>query len=174
MVMKEIVKVIFSELDSVIALVGDAIQDMEDNGIHQWDEVYPARNIFEEDITAEELYCVKLSQIIAGVVALNEYQPVEYSSIRWSDNGKPLIIHRLCIKPGFQGKGLAKLLMLFAENYAIEQHYTSIRLDAFTGNPNALGLYDSLHYLRKGLVEFRKRDFYCYEKVLNETESTRL
>ena len=174
MVMKEIVKVTSVELDSVMALVGDAIHDMISNGIHQWDEAYPTRNIFEEDITAEELYCVKLDQTIVGVVALNNNQPFEYSRIRWSENDKPLIIHRLCIKPGFQRKGLAKLLMLFAENYAVEQHYSSIRLDAFTCNPKALGLYDSLNYIRKGIVEFRKRDFYCYEKVLIETVSTRL
>ena len=171
MLMKEIMKIIPGELDSVMALVSDAIQDMENNGIHQWDEVYPDRTIFGEDITAEELYCVKLDGTIVGIVTLNEYQPSEYSSIHWSDRGFSLVIHRLCIKPSFQGKGLAKFLVQFAEDYAKEHGYCSIKLDAFTNNEKALGLYDSLKYQRRGIIRFRKGDFYCYEKVLKDTEN---
>ena len=38
------------DLDSVCFLIKDAIAEMEKNGIYQWDEIYPAREDFEEDI----------------------------------------------------------------------------------------------------------------------------
>ena len=171
---QEIVEVLSSELDSVMILVGDAIQDMEDNGIPQWDEIYPDRSIFGADIRAGELYCVKINGTIAGVMALNEYQSAEYDDIRWSDNGPPLVIHRLCINPTFQGKGLAKLLVRFAEEYAQKHDYSSIRLDAFTVNEKAVGLYDAMNYLRKGIVKFRKGNFYCYKKFFNMQKTQEL
>lgn len=42
-----------------------------------------------------------------------------------------------------------------------------IRLDAFTGNPRALKLYDGLGYRRSGYVTFRKGLFVCFEKRLH-------
>ncbi len=158
--MIEIVKVIRGELDSVMALVSEAIRNMEENGIHQWDEVYPDRTVFEMDIESEELYCLKLDGVIIGIMTLNDEQSIEYNSVQWSDNGNPFVIHRLCIIPGFQGKGLAKTLVRFAEKFARENHYSSIRLDAFTGNPIALRLYNSLQYQQKGIVKFRKGEFF--------------
>lgn len=164
--MMEITKVSPGELDSVMALVSDAIRNMEDNGIHQWDEVYPDRTVFEKDIEFEELYCLKLETVITGIVTLNDEQSAEYGSIQWSDTRNPLVIHRLCIMPGSQGKGLAKILVRFAENFAREHNYSSIRLDAFTGNPKALRLYNSLQYQQKGIVKFRKGAFFCYSAFL--------
>jgi ribosomal protein S18 acetylase RimI-like enzyme len=166
MTMLEIVKVISAELDSVMTLVNDAIQDMEKVGIYQWDEVYPDKAVLAADVAAEQLYCVKSDGTLVGIIALNEIQPSEYRNIHWDDIGHSLIIHRLCIKPSFQGKGLAKLMVQFAEEYAKEHGCSSIRLDAFTNNKKALGLYDSSHYYRRGIVRFRKGDFYCYEKAV--------
>ncbi len=94
------------------------------------------------------------------------FSPAEYGSIGWNDGGRPLVMHRLCISPSLQGKGLAKHLVRFAEQYARENGYGSIRLDAFIDNERALRLYDSLNYQRKGTVTFRKGSFYCYEKTI--------
>ena len=46
------------DLDSVCFLIKDAIAEMEKNGIYQWDEIYPAREDFEEDIRNNYLYVV--------------------------------------------------------------------------------------------------------------------
>jgi ribosomal protein S18 acetylase RimI-like enzyme len=58
--------------------------------------------------------------------------------------------------------------MDFAENYAIENNYTSIRLDAFSNNPRALRFYENRDYQRRGEVFFPGRElpFYCFEKIL--------
>jgi ribosomal protein S18 acetylase RimI-like enzyme len=87
--------------------------------------------------------------------------------VKWEINsGKQLVVHRLCIDPKYQGQGIARTLMDYAEQYGKEQGYGSIRLDAFVNNPRACRLYEGLGYKAVGTVEFRKGKFYCFEREL--------
>jgi ribosomal protein S18 acetylase RimI-like enzyme len=150
-----------------MSLVKDAILKMEREGVHQWDEIYPTKEIFSADIAAASLFAARIENGIAGIMVLNDEQSKEYNSLAWrDDHGKPLIIHRLCVNPVFQGQRVATKLMQFAEDYAKERKYSSIRLDAFVNNIISVRLHDSLGYQRTGIVQFRKGEFYCYEKVL--------
>jgi len=155
------------EINPIMSLVIDAIQKMEKEGIHQWDEIYPTKEIFSADIAAGSLFAARMENGVVGIMVLNDEQSQEYNSLSWNDDhGKPLIIHRLCVSPTFQGQGVAKQLMSFAEEYARVNKYSSIRLDAFINNRISVRLYDSLGYRRTGIVLFRKGEFYCFEKVL--------
>jgi ribosomal protein S18 acetylase RimI-like enzyme len=87
--------------------------------------------------------------------------------LTWEANdGKFLIVHRLCIHPDYQGRGLAKALMQFAEEYALKNGYASIRMDTFITNKAALGLYNALGYRRAGQLVFSRGHFQVFEKVL--------
>jgi len=102
-----------------------------------------------------------------GIITLNNLQSPEYSTIGWEYEDKnPLVIHRMCVAPDRQGKGIAKIFMVFAEDFALKNHHKSIRLDAFVNNPIATNIYRKLGYLERGTVRFRKGDFYCFEKCL--------
>ncbi len=79
--MIEIVKVLPSEINTVMALVQDAIGEMEKEGIYQWDNVYPDKTVFIADITAKQLYCVKSDGLITGIMAVNEDQFPAYQNI---------------------------------------------------------------------------------------------
>jgi ribosomal protein S18 acetylase RimI-like enzyme len=105
--------------------------------------------------------------IIQGIIVLNEHQDIAYESIEWRYNsGKQLIIHRLCVHPNYQGKGIARMLIKFSEDFGSEQKYETIRLDAFIPNIRACKMYEKSGYEKRGTVTFRKGDFYCYEKAL--------
>jgi ribosomal protein S18 acetylase RimI-like enzyme len=103
---------------------------------------------------------------LIGYISLNEIFSKEYNSVNWNyiDNGKPLIIHRLAVKSSFQGQGIAKKIIQFAENHAKNNGYRTIRLDAFSKNRQALGLYEKLEYKYAGDVLFRKGVFVCFDK----------
>ena len=68
--------------------------------------------------------------------------------------------------PEFQGKGIAKKLLKFVENFATKNNYSYTRLDAYSGNEKALKLYENFCYKKVGQIFFPLRDlpFYCYEK----------
>jgi ribosomal protein S18 acetylase RimI-like enzyme len=106
---------------------------------------------------------------IVGIVTLDEFQHELYRTIAWGrEDGRHLIIHRLAVLPQEQGKGIARKLMDFAEGYAMEHRYASIRFDAYNKNERALRLYKGLGYAKKGEVQFEHRTtpFTIFEKIV--------
>jgi hypothetical protein len=57
--------------------------------------------------------------------------------------------------------------MLYAEQYAKENYYCSLRLDAFVKNSFANRLYTKMGYDKPGIIELRKGLFNCYEKIIS-------
>lgn len=151
----------------IMEIIHNAIIDMEAKGIYQWDSIYPNDEVINNDLSNETLYVYEDGGIIKGIIVLNEYQDKEYEDMKWEFNsGKHLIIHRLCIDPKYQGQGIARLLVDYAERRGKALGYESIRLDAFVNNERACNLYKKLGYKAVGIVEFRKGKFYCFEKGL--------
>jgi len=165
----KIKKVNISKLEEVFQLIMDCRKAMESEGVFQWTDKYPTLEIFSNDIQKGNLYGLNKNGKIAGVININELQDPEYKLIKWKNSDvKIMVIHRLAVHPEYQKQGLAKKLMDFAEDFAIENNYTSIRLDAFSNNPRALRFYENRDYQRQGEVFFPGRDlpFYCFEKIL--------
>ena len=151
----------------IMDLIRKAVKAMNDSGLYQWSEAYPNEEIITEDIAAGTLYKITVDASIAGIIVINHQHFPEYNALKWEDNaGRFLMIHRLCIHPDYQGQGLAKILMQFAEAYAYRNQYASIRLDTSTLNTKALALYDGLGYRRVGVVSFRPGGFQGVEKAL--------
>lgn len=159
-------KLSMDQLFDAFSIIESVIDKMNAEQIFQWDEQYPSREIIKKDISEGSAFGFFESDELRGYIVLNEEYSPEYNSLEWKDkNGTALIVHRLSIKADCQGQGIAKQLMMFAEEYAINNGYSSIRLDAFLHNKAALSLYDNLGYTKVGTVTFRKGEFYCYEKV---------
>ena len=157
------------EIGSVTEVFKSVIEDMNTKGINQWDSVYPNEEVLCKDIQNKEAYGYYADNEMIGYVSINDKYSEEYKTVEWQyfDN-KPFIIHRLAVKSNFQGQGIAKKLIYFAENQAKTQGYKTIRLDAFSQNPNALNLYKKLNYNYVGDVLFRKGLFHCFEKRIND------
>ncbi|TAL33641.1 MAG: GNAT family N-acetyltransferase [Spirochaetes bacterium] len=154
-------------LDEAFALIRSVTRKMDDEGIFQWDEIYPTREILRDDLRSGQAYGYHGNDALRGYIVLSEEYSPEYKSVRWNcAEGKSLVIHRLSVRPDCQGRGIAKRLMNHAEEHARNAGYLSIKLDAFVNNPAALKLYEGLNYSLAGTVRFRKGIFNCYEKVL--------
>jgi len=149
-------------------------KDMQSRNIFQWVAEYPNAKIAKKDIENQHLYCIQQEQKVIAVITLNEYQDLEYKEVDWSiKEGKALVIHRLAVHPAFQSQGLARSLMDFAEAYAQENNYSSIRLDTFSQNPRSLKFYANRNYIKRGEVHFplRVEPFHCLEKELFRFEN---
>lgn len=141
--------------------------DLENNGIYQWTDNYPTISIIENDLKKDVLYTLKSNEKIIGAINISEEQETEYELIKWEfDNSKVLVIHRLVIDPKYQKKGYAQKLMDFAENFAKENNYSSIRLDAYSQNVRVIEFYKKRNYFIRGNVNFPEREypFHCMEK----------
>jgi len=157
-----------ADIDAITELIRQAVRIMQKNGIDQWNDNYPNKNLVTDDVAMGSLFKITVDGNIAGIVTLNELQFPDYSKIHWKDStGRPLVVHRLCIDPRYQGKSLAKRLMFFAEEYAKKNGYSSIRLDTYSKNYIALKLYKSLKYEQGGDVSLREgKVFHCFEKAI--------
>lgn len=60
--------------------------------------------------------------------------------------------------------------MNFAENFAHENNYSSIRLNAYSQNKRVVEFYKKRKYFIRGNVKFPGREypFHCMEKVVNK------
>jgi GNAT superfamily N-acetyltransferase len=153
-------------LEDACALIQDVIRGMKAQGIDQWDEVYPNKDRIQSDIENAEAFGYFEKEHLIGYMVLNETFSPEYLTVPWMNTKSALIVHRLCVAQKKQGKGIAKQLMKFGEEYAFSRGYASIKLDAFVFNLPANALYVRLNYQHMGVVKFRKGLFNCYEKLL--------
>jgi len=158
-----------SDLDAIYKLTQECAKVMISKGIYQWNEHYPKRDRFHNDIKAQELYVLE-KDVIIGIIVLTKTVDQEYLPIQWlTENTNNLYIHRLAITPRHWGQGYAQKLMDFAENHARSNAYISVRLDTFSQNKRNQNFYQTRGYQRLGEIYFPKQSehpFYCYELVL--------
>ncbi|WP_412559510.1 GNAT family N-acetyltransferase [Winogradskyella sp. MIT101101] len=158
------------DIDSIMNLTKACANTMIANGIYQWNEHYPNPPAFINDVNRNELYVLEIDNQVKGTIVISTFMDEEYISIKWlTKNKKNVYIHRLAIHPDLQGQGYAQQLMDFAENHAIENDYSSIRLDTFSQNKRNQKFYELRGYKRLGDIYFPKQSefpFHCYELVL--------
>lgn len=154
-------------LDEIMFMYKAAIDDMISHGIMQWDDIYPDRETVRQDIIKGEMYFVKYNNVLTAVYTVNSECDDEYLNGNWENISEPyFIIHRLCVNPSLQNRGIGTSVMRHVEEWARNNHATSIRLDCFTRNINAIMMYTRLGYTVTGFAKYRKGTFILMEKSL--------
>ncbi len=167
MVTKEVGVAAPNDLIAVLHALDECKRGLDEIGINQWDEVYPNEEIVNAAIERESLYIIRKNDVVIAGVGLDTGQPEEYSTVNWQCSPPALVVHHLFVHAGYWRQGFAATLMQFAESIASGKSCLSIRLDAYSGNPAALGLYANRGYDHVGEVVFPRRKllFVCFEKA---------
>ena len=173
------------DVEEISKMVDSAKVLMSSQGIEQWDEIYPAKEDFEDDIEKKTLYVVLDDKTeasntessfkesdsavtgtnLAAIYVISTECDDEYKNGSWEyDNA--CIIHRLCVSPAYQNKGIGKKLLDRIEEQLVDMGFDSVRLDVFSENPFALKLYEKNGYVRRGHADWRKGRFYLMEKKI--------
>lgn len=158
------------DIPELIKVTQACAAEMISNGIYQWNEYYPSVEVFETDVDLNQLWVLKDDARIIGSVVISTIMDEEYKPISWlTPSLKNCYIHRLAVHPDYQGKGCAQQLMTFAEAYAKEHQFVSVRLDTFSVNTRNNLFYQKRGYQKLGDIFFPKQSehpFHCYELVL--------
>ena len=161
---------IITDLDIVKKIAEACAIDMANYSIFQWNEKYPSRDVFKNDIETGALYVIEINKKIVGCIMLSDVKDDSYKDVKWlTKDFKNLYVHRLAVNPDYQKKGHGRRLMDFAESFAVENNFASIRLDTFSLNHRNNKFYKSRGYTQLGDVFFPIQSdlpFHCYEKVL--------
>ncbi|NNM17563.1 MAG: GNAT family N-acetyltransferase [Croceitalea sp.] len=159
-----------SEIVDILAITKACASHMIERGIFQWNQHYPSEQAFLKDVQRNELFVKIEEDTLIGAIVISTHMDEEYGPIDWlTPNDNNIYIHRLCVHPVHQGNGHAQALMDFAEKYAREQLFTSVRLDTFSQNKRNQKFYEARGYKRLGDIFFPKQSehpFHCYELVL--------
>ncbi len=158
------------DIDNIIEITKACAAHMIEKNILQWNEFYPNKTAFENDVNREEFYVLEIDNTFFGCITISTFMDEEYIPISWlTQNKNNIYIHRLAVHPNLQGKGYAQQLMEFAEHYAKENNVASIRLDTFSQNKRNQKFYELRGYKKLGDIYFPKQSkhlFHCYELVL--------
>ena len=160
-----------SDLDRVKEIAEACAEKMIEDNIFQWNEKYPSKEIFREDIKNNDLFVAWINSEIVGCIMLSSYKDDVYKNVKWiSEDSNNLYIHRLAVHPSFQKKGIARKMMDYAEAYAKSKNHKSVRLDTFSKNHRNNKFYKSRGYNKLDDVYFPKQSefpFHCYEKLVD-------
>jgi GNAT superfamily N-acetyltransferase len=160
------------DLPQVLDLIQAVIKDMTSRGNEQWNDEYPTREIFENDIKCQQLYTMTESGRILGIMVITHEQEPQYDPVPWKEKkGKYVVGHRIAVLPGQHRKGIADKFMEFFLKYAQENGCTSIRLDTYHKNDRSQALMEKYGFKRlPGHINFREctGPFYCYELVFEK------
>lgn len=157
------------DLDKIMKIVKETVKEMNENGNFQWDETYPNREVFLNDIKEEALYAaVNENDEVIGIGAANFESFEEYDDLEWKSGKDDYVIHRLAVDNAYRSTGAAALLMENIENEIMKKGKCFMRTDTNSKNIKAQKFFEKTGYKFVGEIKVpRLRDtFFCYEKKL--------
>lgn len=161
----EIKKAEINDLNKIVKMYKDAIDNLNNIGIYQWDEIYPNELTLKEDIEKHELNKIICDEKLVGAVVINKETDEQYENGHFEYDNYA-VVHRLCVNPEYQNHKIGHNAMIMIEHILKEKGISSIRLDAFSKNLFSLKMYEKLGYKKVGNAQWRKGLFYLYEKIL--------
>ncbi len=165
----KIVQAVQNDLVEVLYLLKECVSDMNEKGFNHWNNSFPGSEIMTKAIETGSLFLYKELGIAKGMVILNEEEPEEYKKIDWQVTAdKVLYIKYLAVHPNWQGHGIAKKLVGYAEQYARERGYKAIRMDLYSGMEASGRFSDDLGFKKTGQFHstFQQAPYLALEKSL--------
>jgi len=153
----------------ILYLLRVCILDMNQKGLKHWNSVYPGPDIVKDDLAKATIYLVKDQGICKGMVTLDSVEPEDYKGIQWPNPArKPLFLHRLAVHPNWQGQGIARMLLNFAEEHAVKNGYDALRIDVNSISTHARNLCKKQEFNEAGsfFSVFQQQPFICYDKKI--------
>jgi ribosomal protein S18 acetylase RimI-like enzyme len=142
---------------------------MNTKGLKHWNSAFPGPDAIQADLSGGTIFLVKDKGVCKGMVTLNDQPPEDYKDLHFnSGKQKPIYLQNLAVHPRWQGMGIARQMVEFAQKIAQEKGFDCIRLDVFQPSDKARQLYEK--QLFKEVASFYSADqkipFVCYEKQL--------
>ncbi len=148
-------------LESICKITVEAKAQLKAMGVDQWQNGYPSKEIWVEDIKDQRAYVAVDSESndVMGAFTFFTSQDASYDSIdgAWltgdiHKDGGYASLHRVCVSNTHKGKGVAGSMFLFAESLTRNQNIASIRIDTHPDNKPMLRSLDKAGFTRCGLI----------------------
>ena len=161
-------KAALSEIAPIWEILQQAILRRKEDGSTQWQDGYPNPEVVKKDIEKEQGFVLIAGETIIGYSAVLINDEPAYATIEgnWLTNNDFVVVHRLAISKKYLGKGFAKMIFKYIEDFALSNNIYSIKADTNFDNIAMIKIFESLGYSYCGEVYFRGSARRAYEKVL--------
>ena len=158
------------DLERVMELVADAQNWFRRQGIDQWQDGYPTREIILSDIAGGENYIVEHNGVVVATCVISFAGEPTYNEIKgkgWLNGNRYAVVHRIAVADEFRRKGIAKEILHYAEELSVEQGVADIRIDTHRDNVAMRSLLKKLGYTHCGRITLTSGAFReAYHKEL--------
>ncbi|OBR92826.1 acetyltransferase (GNAT) family protein [Clostridium ragsdalei P11] len=163
-------KATMEDIKDIMEIIRKTIIEMRTYNNTQWDENYPQKKDFVDDIQNENLVVVERNEKLIGFLCINKIEPAEYNGLNWSLNEDCLVLHRMSVSPNYRRCGIATELMKFTEDLALKNNIKYLKTDTYSVNAKMQALFKKCSYNFVGEIHFngKEKPFYCYEKILSK------
>ena len=163
-------KATLQEIPQIWEILQKAIQRRKEDGSNQWQDGYPNPEVIKVDIEKEAGFALTEGENLVGYCAVLINDEPAYAGIEgnWLTNEDFMVVHRIAIAQDYLGKGLAKELMKFVEEFAIKNNIYSVKADTNFDNLAMMKSFEKAGYVYCGEVFFRGSARRAYEKVLEK------
>ena len=143
-----------TDIEGILAVANDAIANLKADNVNQWQNGYPNREVFLNDIKNQTLF-VYDDNGIQGICNLSLERDPSYDIIEngaWITNGNYLVIHRIAVSTKVIGSGVARQLFEFAIDYGQNNNVRSIRIDTHRDNKRMMGILRKVGFIKCGII----------------------
>ena len=163
-------KAALQEIPQIWEILQKAIQRRKEDGSNQWQDGYPNPEVIKADIEKEAGFVLIEGENLVGYCAVLINDEPAYAGIEgnWLTNEDFVVVHRIAIAQEYLGKGLAKEMMKFVEEFAIKNSIYSVKADTNFDNLAMMKSFEKAGYVYCGEVYLRGSARRAYEKVLQK------
>lgn len=113
-----------------------AKEQLKSLGLDQWQNGYPSREIWTEDLKEGMAYVAEEAGQILGVFAFQVTPDSSYGEIqgKWLTDQPYAAMHRVCVADGCRGKGVAGQMFAAGFEMARSLGFSSLRIDTHPEN----------------------------------------
>jgi GNAT superfamily N-acetyltransferase len=157
-----------SETTLIWEILGQAIIRRKNDGSNQWQDGYPNLEVVKNDVEKGQAFVLLDGEKVIGYTAILINNEPAYEAIngKWLTNDNFVVIHRVAITENYLGKGLAKKILSYVEDFALQNNIYSIKADTNFDNFAMMKIFENLGYILCGEVLLRGSARKAYEKVL--------
>ncbi len=150
-------------------ILNDAIVRRKNDGSNQWQDGYPNPSVVESDIEHGYGYVITDNEVIVAycVIVINDEPAYKDIEGQWLTQGDFVVFHRVAVSSMYVGKGIARVLLGFIDQFALDNKIFSVRADTNFDNTAMLALFEKTGYKYCGEVYFRGSPRKAFEKTLS-------
>ena len=125
------------DIEIIMTIVNQAQEYFRSQGINQWQNGYPTKDVFTQDICNERSYVVENDGMVVGTFFFAIDKEPTYKKIyegSWQHNGVYGMIHRVAVDNSMKGNGIGGKIVAFATEQCKKQNIASLRIDTHKDN----------------------------------------